>query len=279
MYEDISWLLSQLIRTVFIASPGNVLSACDFSAIEARVIAWLANEIWRQKVFASHGKIYEASAAAMFGCSIEAVSKDMRQKGKIAELALGYQGGKNALERMGGKAMGLSEADMFSLVTVWRRANPSIVKLWADVNSCAIEAITTGSSQMQWLKFNMVKGSLLITLPSGRQLCYYKAAIANNSVEYMGLNQETKQWTKQTTYGGKFVENIVQAIARDILADAMLDADKAGLNIVMHVHDEIVTDGPETDLAILEAIMSRPIKWAPGLIIKAEGFTTKYYKK
>jgi DNA polymerase bacteriophage-type len=289
-FGDVSEVLSQLIRTAFIAEDNKVLSPCDFSAIEARVIAWLADEKWRLDIFNSHGKIYEASAAMMFNVPISQITKgsDLRQKGKIAELALGYQGGVGALKKMGGESMGLSEKEMGEIVGLWRSRNTEIVKLWNLLNAAAIECIDSG------LPFEICRGRLLfriehdcltLQLPSGRKLYYREPKILRGkygpAASYMGLDQTTNKWLRIDTYGGKLAENVVQAIARDLLAYSMNLMYFHGYDITMHVHDEAVAEVPDKDFDIksLENLMSIAPKWAKGLPLKAEGFTTKYYKK
>jgi DNA polymerase len=289
-FGSVSDTLSQLIRTAFIAGEGKHFIVADFSAIEARVIAWLAGEQWRMDVFNGHGKIYEASASQMFRVPIEKVTKgsELRQKGKIAELACGYQGGVRALKSMGALEMGVPENELQSIINRWRKANPNIVQLWNDVSEKALEA--TESLNLVPLRFGVSflhsKGSLIINLPSSRQLFFRNARIIKNAsgnavLAYDGMNQTTKTWETVETYGGKLVENIVQAIARDCLAESMLSLDAAGYRIVMHVHDEVVieTDGSKGSLADVIAIMSRPIPWARGLPLKADGYETYYYKK
>jgi DNA polymerase len=293
-YEDVSDVLSQLTRTAFVADEGKHLAVADFSAIEARVIAWLADEKWRLDVFSSHGKIYEASASMMFGVPIEEITKgsDLRSRGKVAELALGYQGGVNALKEMGGEAMGLSETEMSNIVKVWRKSNPKIVKLWKNVQAFVVRAVKSRKKLVLTANKNLIFESdgdtLTIQLPSGRKLCYQSPTISENrfgteSVKYKGLNQATRKWWWTDSYGGKFVENIVQAIARDILADSMLRLDKAGFDIVMHVHDEAICETPteskEEDLKTMCDIMGGEIGWAIGLPLDADGYTTPFYKK
>lgn len=289
-YGNVPDTLSQLIRTAFIAKSGYTFIVCDFSAIEARVIAWLAGEHWRLDVFRTHGKIYEASASMMFHVPVEAITKTdpRRQKGKIAELALGYQGGVGAMKTMGGERMGLSETEMQEIVTHWRKANPAIVRLWADIENCAKATITSSQlTECHGLHFYKSMGLLMVRLPSGRSLCYPKPAIGTNrfgneSITYEGLNQTTKQWGIQETYGGKLVENIVQAIARDCLAVTILRLEKRGFPIVFHVHDEVIiearTDGSQT-LEEVENVFKHPIPWAEDLPLKGAGYMTDYYLK
>lgn len=290
-YDDAADTLSQLIRTAFIPEQGNIFGVSDFSAIEARVIAWLAGEEWRQEVFATHGKIYEASASKMFGVPLEAVTKgsDLRYKGKVAELALGYQGAVGAMKRMGGEAMGLSEDEMSSIVKKWRLANKNIVKLWKEVEGNVLRAFKTKKLiETRFFNYEYDGDVLTIQLPSGRKLFYQKpskvvGSWGQESIIYYGLNQETKQWSKIDSYGGKFVENIVQAVARDLLAEAMINLEKEGFDIVMHVHDEIVCelniDTAKEDLKRMEDIMAIVPKWADGLILTADGYLTEFYKK
>jgi len=284
--------LSQLIRTAFVASKGNTLYVADFSAIEARVIAWWAKEKWRLDVFNTHGKIYEASAAAMFGVPLEAVTKgsDLRQKGKVSELALGYQGGPGALIAMGALNMGLTEEELPVLVSAWRKANKNIVQLWYAVERAAINTIKTGQpNSINGVTFYMRKGILFMGLPSGRSLSYLKPRITEKrtkvglkeAIQFEGMNQTTKQWCLQDTYGGKLVENGVQAMARDCLGEKLPLIEDAGYPIVLHVHDEGGIDAPRNPdtLDHICQIMSQPIAWAPGLPLRADGYVTDFYKK
>lgn len=290
VYGNVPDVLSQLIRTSFIAPEGHRLLVADFSAIEARVIAWLAGEHWRLEVFKTHGKIYEASASQMFKVPIEKITKGspLRQRGKVAELALGYQGGPNALINMGALKEGLTEEELPKLVAMWRNANKAIVGLWDKVGNAAIEAVETGQAVVlkRGIRFHVEKNILFITLPSGRKLAYLRPRLVPGkfgtpALVYEGMNQVTKQWGKQDTYGGKLVENIVQAIARDCLADAMIRIDEAGYKIGLHVHDEVLSEMPDGVGSIDEMldIMRQPIPWAPGLPLDADGFETMYYKK
>jgi len=308
MFGTVPDTLSQLIRTAFIASPGATLLSVDFSAIEARVIAWLAWCVWRLDVFKTHGKIYEASAEQMFKLPAGSVDKKSpyRQKGKIAELALGYQGGVGALTTMGALNMGLTEAELDPIKVAWREANPEIVKLWYAVERAAKQAVTNKTSvaleiagHRSKLFFRYESGFLTIQLPSGRKLFYIKPRIENEdlikensktgaryivasvgSLTYEGQDQKTKQWTRLATYGGKLVENITQAIARDCLRESMLALDEAGHKQLFTVHDEIIIETTNTiDLATAEAIMGRDLSWAPGLPLRADGFATPYYMK
>jgi DNA polymerase len=290
LYASVADTLSQLLRTSFIASPGNRLIVSDSSAIEARVIAWLANEKWRLDVFATHGKIYEASAAEMFRVPIESVTEgsELRYKGKISELALGFGGSTNALIKMGALKMGLTEEELFPLVQRWRGTNGKIVDLWHTVGKAAMEAVADRKTVriQKGITFSMERGVFFVTLPSKRRLSYIKPKIGmnrfgNSSITYEGMNQTTNHWCKQDTYGGKLVENIVQAIARDCLADAMTRIDAAGYPIVLTVHDEIVCDVPKGFGSIKDVIniMSAEIPWAKGLILGAKGMECNYYQK
>jgi DNA polymerase len=298
IYGNIPDTLSQLIRTAFIPSPGSVFVVADFSAIEARIIAWLAGEQWRLNVFSTHGKIYEASASQMFGVPIELIKKgnpeyDLRQKGKVAELALGYQGASGALITMGALKMGLTEEELPEIVRRWRSTNRRIVDLWYGIENAALQVVKTG--QPVGIKGLIIarecdlkndQDFLTVKLPSGRKLFYVKPTLKPNdwgkdSIHYYGLDQDTKKWCPQQTYGGKLVENIVQAIARDCLAESLMRLYLAGHKVVMHVHDEVIIEAPaETaDLEKACAIMGQPLTWAPGLLLKAEGFITSFYKK
>lgn len=293
LYGSVPDTLSQLIRTAFIPSEGNVFLVADFSAIEARVISWLAGERWRMDVFATHGKIYEASAAQMFGVPIEEITKDspLRQRGKVAELALGYQGSVGALVKMD-TAKKIDPDEMPEIVRRWRDANRRIVDLWYAVENAALTTMQTGQpSGARGILFaregDYITGQdfLTITLPSGRKLYYVKPFLSpnqwgNDSLHYYGMDQTTKKWSTVDTYGGKLVENIVQATARDCLAVAMQRLEARGLHIVMHVHDEVIVDAPR-DISLEEtcAVMGEPIPWAPGLLLKADGFTSSFYKK
>lgn len=289
VYDSLPEVLSQLVRTAFTASDGHRLIVADFSAIEARVIAWLAGEKWRLDVFETHGKIYEASASAMFHVPIEEITKDnpLRQKGKIAELALGYGGSVGALEKMGALKMGLDKDELPSLVAMWRGNNRHICAYWKEVEEAAIEAVQDGPTRLKHgIGFRVAKGLLFCKLPSGRELVYYRPEIrpgkfGGDALFYQGMDQTTKQWRRIDTFGGKLVENIVQAVARDLLAEAMLRLDKAGYSICGHVHDEIIIDQPKESGSLEEAIaiMTTAPKWAKGLPLNADGFESEYYKK
>lgn len=295
--------LSQLIRTAFVAAPGNVLIDADFSAIEARVISWLAGEEWRLEVFRTHGKIYEASASQMFGVPLERIKKGnpeyaLRQRGKVAELALGYQGGVGAMRNMdvGNLLADLSDDEVQEIVNRWRSTNPKIRNMWYDFDSAAAEVIVNGGTVrvrdcVLAREYDCLRGTtcMAITLPSGRKLYYIDPAVGENrwggsSLSYMGMDQTTKKWKRIETYGGKLVENCVQAIARDCLAQAIEYLEAAGLPVVFHVHDEVVIDVAPfgTDAEMLDkvvSIMTRPIPWAQGLPLGADGWVGQFFKK
>lgn len=309
MYGSINDTLSQLIRTAFVATPGNVLIDADFSAIEARVISWLAGQEWRLEVFRTHGKIYEASASQMFHVPIEKIKKGnpeyaLRQRGKVAELALGYQGGVSAMRRMdtGHNLDDLSDDEVKGIVDRWRETNSMIRDLWNIVDSAAVTVITNGGAQTIRSKttdavitlaceLDVITGTryMTILLPSGRKLYYPSPEIGvnrwgNPSVSYMGQNQTTKRWERVETYGGKLVENIVQAIARDCLAIAIESLESQGLHVVFHIHDEVVIDTPawadeDTMLDTVTKIMTKPIPWAQALPLNADGWVDKFFKK
>lgn len=297
IYGNVPDTLSQLIRTAFIPSKGNKFVVADFSAIEARVIAWLAGEEWVNEVFATHGKIYEATAAQMFHVPIEKIKKgnpeySLRQKGKVATLALGYQGGTSALIAMGALKMGLSEDELPDIVQRWRAANPRIKDLWYSVEEAALQAMTTARPQaIRGLIFryegDVIFGQSFLTvqLPSGRKLYYPKPFLQENqfgrpAIHYYSVGQETRKWGVDSTYGGKMTENIVQAIARDCLAVTLKRIAALGLQVVFHVHDEVIIDAPmETTVDQVCRIMATPIPWAPGLILKGAGFESGYYMK
>lgn len=287
LYDSIPDTLSQLIRTAFVPREGCKFMVADFSAIEARVIAWLAGESWRQEVFRNNGDIYCASASQMFGVPVEkhGVNGELRQKGKIAELALGYGGGVGAMISMGAIDMGLAEEELQPIVDSWRQSNPAIVKLWWDVHRCVIKAVKDKQPQTyKCLTFEYQSGMLFIGLPSGRRLAYAKPSVYRNDydrdeIAYMGVDA-TKKWGKINSYGPKFVENIIQAMSRDILAEAMERLEAAGYDIVMHVHDEAVIEAPR-DAVLDDAcrIMSKTPDWTPGLILNAAGYECEFYQK
>jgi len=297
-YGSIPDTLSQLIRTSFVASPGNRLVDADFSSIEARVISWLAGEHWRLDVFRTHGKIYEASASQMFGVPIERIKKGnpeyaLRQRGKVAELALGYQGGVGALITMGALDMGIPEEDLPDIVSRWRDSNRRIVDLWYQVEGAAVSVIQTGrqtavNNLIFTREFDLENDLdfLTITLPSSRKLFYVSPSLGTNqwgrpSISYYGVNQSSKQWLPLETYGGKLVENIVQAIARDCLAIAIDHLEAAGFPVVFHIHDEVIIDC-STDKANLDEVtrlMTLPIPWAPDLPLNADGWVGDFFRK
>ena len=287
LYDSVPMVLSELIRTAFIPKDGCRFFVADFSDIEARVIAWIAGERWRQEVFASGGDIYCASASQMFHVPVEkhGVNGHLRQKGKIAELALGYGGSVGALKAMGALNYGLQEDKLKPLVDAWRQANPHITKLWWDVDkavsTCVRERTAT---ETHGIRFQYQNGMLFITLPSGRRLAYVKPKMGlnrfgNESVTYEGVGEQRK-WLRLESYGPKFVENIVQATSRDILAEAMLRLNAHGYKIVMHVHDEVVIEAPaDASLEEISSKMSLSPAWAKGLLLRADGYVTDFYRK
>ena len=278
-------VLSELIRAAFVAAPGSRFLVADFSAIEARVIAWLAGEQWVLDLFKSGGDIYCETGTRMFGQEVKKHSP-LRQRAKVAVLACGYQGGVGALKAMGGEKLGLTEDEMASIVDAWRKANPRIAQMWWDVNRAALEAIKNGTSQMVGrIKVYQKLGALVIALPSGRELIYPSPRVGENrfggeSITFMGLGLNRK-WGRIETYGGKLVENIVQATARDVLAHSMATLEAAGYPTVMHVHDEVITEVPYGRGSVDElcSLMSQGPKWSKGLPLAAEGFESTYYKK
>ena len=288
LYDSTPNVLSELIRTAFIPKPGCRFVVADFSAIEARVLAWLSGEQWRLDVFTSHGKIYEASASSMFHVPMEEITKGspLRQKGKLAELGLGFGGAAGALISMGALDMGLTEDELPPLVAAWRKANPHITQFWWDVDAAAIKAVTEKQkTKVGKIIFEYKSGILFITLPSGRRLSYVKPRMAVNrfgrdSLTYEGIS-ENKKWSRIETYGPKLVENIVQGTARDLLAEAMLRVEKKGYPIVMHCHDEIIAEVPEGSGSVDEMceIMAIQPKWAEGLPLRADGYSCSFYQK
>lgn len=287
MLYSVPQTLSELIRTALVPSEGCRFIVSDFSAIEARVIAYLADEAWRLEVFENGGDIYCASASQMFKVPVvkHGVNGHLRQKGKIAELALGYGGSAGALINMGALEMGLTEEELPELVEMWRASNPAITRFWKSVQKAAMDAINGKPSVLpHGISFIREAGILFIGLPIGRRIAYVKPQIGENrfgspSITYMGISEG--KWTRLETWGGKLVENIVQAFARDCLAETIMKLDKAGYSIVFHVHDEVVLDVPEGFSSVDEvtAIMGQPISWAPGLPLNADGYETYYYKK
>lgn len=288
LYTDVPDIISKLVRTAIVPAAGKRFAVCDFSAIEARVIAWLAGEDWVLEVFKTHGKIYEATAANMFNVPFESVTKGsaMRSKGKVATLALGYQGAVGAMLTMGALREGILEEEIPALVRAWRRANPEIVKLWRKVESAAKHVLEKKSRYTLKLKYTQLvfsyeRGYLFIELPSGRRLSYYGASLRSNKISYYGLDQKTGGWVLQDSYGGKMVENITQAIARDCLFDSMYRL--KNLDLRMHVHDEIVAEAlaEEADetLEVMEQVMAVSPLWCSDLPLRGDGFVTKFYKK
>ena len=285
LYEDVPDTLSQLIRTAFIPREGAQFLVADFSAIEARVIAWFAGESWRQEVFAKGGDIYCASASQMFKVPVEkhGINGHLRQKGKIAELALGYGGSVGALKAMGALEMGLTDEELPQLVDAWRQSNPNIVKFWWAVDKAVMEAVRYKHTTTDYgLTFSCRSGMLFITLPSGRKLAYVKPKVGTNKfggecITYEGIGS-TKKWERLDSYGPKFVENIVQATARDILCYAMRTL--RCCSIVMHIHDELVIEAdPRMSLDAVCEQMGRTPPWAKGLLLRADGYATPFYKK
>lgn len=298
MYDDVADILSQLVRTALIASPGKVFSVADFSAIEARVISWLANEKWRMGVFRGDGKIYEATGAKMFNVPISAITKGsvLRDKSKISELALGYEGSLGALKRMGGERMGLSDTEMMSLVRKWRSANPAIVDMWKEIDEASKEAVRYQrpvSCTCRNIIFDCNGEFMTIQLPSGRKLFYYgpkfkdkkigRSTMPTRVLYYQGVVQETKQWGEIDTYGGKLTENIVQAISRDLLGNSMLNLEANDYHPACHIHDEVLCEVPEENAQAyyeeMASIMGTPPEWASDLPLRADGYTTPFYLK
>lgn len=287
LYDSVPDVLSQLIRTAFIPSKNHHFYVADFSAVEARVIAWLSNEKWRQESFAKNEDIYCASASQMFGVPVvkHGVNGELRQKGKIAELALGYGGSIGALKAMGATNLGLTEEELHSLVQMWRNASPHIVQFWWDIDKAAKECIKSHLPQAtHGIKFIYRSSCMFLRLRSGRKLCYSKPKIGINrfgseSITFMGINA-VKKWDRIETYGAKLVENIVQATSRDLLAEAMRRLEDAGNPVVMHIHDEAVIDAPANySLEKMVKIMTEVPRWADGLILNAAGFVSDFYKK
>ena len=292
-------ILSQLIRTALVPAPGKRFIDADFSAIEARVIAWLAGEEWVLDVFRTHGKIYEACASQMFGVPIEKIKKgnteyELRQKGKVATLALGYQGSTGALINMGALEMGIPEEELPDIVQRWRASNKRIQDLWYSMENAAVDTVKTGRTNavrglLLRIEGNRERYFLTIQLPSGRKLFYAQPKLGQNrfgreSLQYLGMNQTTKKWEAIETYGGKLVENCVQAVARDCLAENIGKLEASGCPVVFHVHDEVIIEkeisGPvEKELERVCEIMSQPIPWAPGLPLNADGWVGDYYTK
>ena len=289
LYDSVPDVLSQLIRTAFIAKPGHTFLVADYAAIEARVIAYLAGEKWRMEVFAQGGDIYCSSASQMFKVPVEkhGINGHLRQKGKVAELACGYGGGVGALKAFGADKMGLTEEEMQQIVDQWRQASPTIPRFWRDAENAAKRALENPGRTYTLpcgVKYLRDADALRCRLPSGRILSYWGAQIGDHngrpSVLFMGQNQTTRKWERTETWGGKLVENIVQAVARDCLAVALLRLDESGYKICFHVHDEVIVEAPDgsrwEDVA---EVMGRPIDWAPGLLLRGDGYETKFYMK
>lgn len=296
LYDDVADILSQLVRTALIAPEGHMFSVADFSAIEARVISWLADERWRMDVFRGDGKIYEATGAKMFGVPIAAITKGsvLRDKSKISELALGYEGSLGALKRMGGERMGLSDTEMMSLVQKWRMANPAIVDMWHEIDEASKEAVKYQRPvrcTCRNIIFDCDGSFMTIQLPSGRKLFYHRPVFKDKKIGrstirslcYHGVVQETKQWGEIDTYGGKLTENIVQAISRDLLGNSMLNLEAAGYHPVCHIHDECLVEVPAENAKAyydeMARIMSIPPEWASDLPLRADGYVTPFYLK
>lgn len=291
LYPNVQSALSELIRTALIPEEGHRFIVADYSAIEARVLAWMAGEQWRLDVFTNGGDIYCASASQMFKVPVEkhGVNGHLRQKGKVAELALGYGGGVGALKAFGADKMGMSEEDMAETVDLWRSASPHVVAMWKDLERaairCVVKKVPTISS-IGHIRFDFEDGVLWMTLPSGRRIAYWGAAYVENSkgyktLTYMGTDQKTKKWTRLETWGGKLVENLTQATARDCLKASLLALDRAGYDIRGHVHDEVIITEPINGRTVEEvsALMGQPIDWAPGLPLRADGYECEFYKK
>lgn len=285
-FDSVPDVLSQLIRTAFVAGEGNIFHVADYSAIEARVIAYLAGEKWRMDVFRSGGDIYCSSASAMFRVPVvkHGVNGHLRQKGKIAELACGYGGGVGALRAFGADKMGLTEEEMQDIVTQWRAASPAIPRFWRDAESAAVRAINNPGRTTTvpcGVKYRRDGDALRCRLPSGRILSYWDAKLdTDGSICFMGQNQTTRRWEKTGTWGGKLVENIVQAYARDCLAVAMVRLAEEGWKICFHVHDEVIVEAPTgTSWEQVAEVMGRPIDWAPGLLLRGDGYSTPFYRK
>ena len=285
LFDNISDTLSQLIRTAFIPKPGYKFIVSDFSAIEARVLAWLAGEQWRMDVFKTHGKIYEASAEQMFNLPAGSVKKGdpLRQKGKIAELALGYGGSVGAMKNMGALEMGLTEEELQPIVNRWRAANQMITKFWWATDDAARQTIKTSAPSLlpHDIQFYREGPFLRLKLPNGRSLSYIKPKLEEKGITYEGVFQKTGGWGRVDSYWPKLVENIVQATARDCLAESMIRLESQGIPIVFHVHDEVICEGPKDTYTAedIAAIMSQSIPWAPGLPLRADSYECEYYRK
>ena len=290
IYGDVQDTLSQLIRTALIPEDGQQFIVADFAAIEARVIAWIAGEDWRQKVFAEGGDIYCASASQMFHVPVvkHGVNGHLRQKGKVAELGLGYGGNINALKAFGADKLGMTDEEMADTVAKWREASPHIVALWKSLEQAAIRCLRRGKSTLSTvghIRFDLEDGVLFMTLPSGRRIAYWGALYGqnkwgNDELTYMGTDQKTKKWSRLSTWGGKITENLVQATARDCLKEAMLRLQENGYDIRAHVHDEVIISAPlSARVEDVAKLMGEKIEWAPGLLLRADGYSCEYYRK
>ncbi len=289
MHGNATQVLSELIRTAFIAKPGHIFHVCDFSAIECRVLAWMAGEEWVLDVFRKGGDIYCSTASQMFHVPVEKHGQNahLRQKGKIATLACGYGGGWRALEAMGGSRMGLSQAEEEEIIKMWRLANPNIVRLWTTIERAAVYCVknrTEAEIQPAKLKFAYRWGGLQVTLPSGRSIYYPRMHMGeekgHEALIYEGVDQTTKKWGEIYTYGGKMTENIIQATARDCLAEVMLRLEERGIQTVFHVHDEVICECPPGQtLQMIEDVFADTADWEKGLPLKGAGYTTPYYLK
>lgn len=294
LYDSVSDVFSQLIRTAFVAKEGHTFVISDYSAIEARIIAWLAQEEWLIDVFKGDGKVYENMASKVYKVPLEEVDSALRQKGKAATLALGYQGGTQALINTGALNMGITEEELPDLVKGYRDANKNIVKLWYSMENSAkatiltkVDSLLYQSENTPFVRFIAADKGLYMELPSGRKLTYFNAGLDEDSrgskITYYGVDQTSRKWTKQSSYGGKLTENAVQAIARDCLAVALMRLEQAGYNIVFHVHDEVVVEVPkehaEEAMEDIKAIMAKPIKWLDGITLPAAAFISEFYMK
>lgn len=293
LYDSVSDTLSELIRTALIPEPGHRFIVADFSAIEARVIAWIAGEQWRLDVFRNGGDIYCASASQMFHVPVVKHGENghLRQKGKIAELALGYGGGANALKAFGADKMGMTEEEIVNTVDLWREASPRVCALWRALERAAIRCVVHKTQQVSaigGIRFEMECGILWMTLPSGRRIAYYGAEYGpsrfhrdRRALSYMGVDQKTKRWGRVETWGGKLAENVTQATARDCLRDTMLALEDAGYDIRAHVHDEVIISEPRDGRTVedVSAIMGRELPWASGLPLRGDGYACDFYMK
>ena len=293
LYDGVAKPLSELVRTAIIPDDGHVLLVSDFSAIEARVTAWFAKEQWRLDVFTNGGDIYCASASQMFHVPVEKHGQNshLRQKGKVAELALGYGGGVNALKAFGADKMGMTKQEMQETVDLWRASSPGVVALWKDLEKAAIRCVSrriTTVAEKTGIRFQYEEGIMWMTLPSGRRLAYFGARYEPSKwnprrkvLSYMGTDQKTKKWTRVETWGGKLTENLVQATARDCLRESMLALDAEGYDIRAHVHDEVIVTEPIDGRSVeqMSEVMGRPIPWAPGLPLRADGYECPFYQK